>query len=94
MIGIPQNEEKLPEGILTQYKNIDIVYNNELVAKQVNLKDMAILRSKLIEQLGKAQVEDKDSSLLVYRSNKYDFKFDISNGVQVDKLSIVSLLDI
>ena len=55
---------------------------------------MAILRSKLIEQLGKAQVEDKDSSLLVYRSNKYDFKFDISNGVQVDKLSIVSLLDI
>lgn len=94
MIGIPQNEEKLPEGILTQYKNIDIVYNNELVAKQVNLKDMAILRSKLIEQLGKAQVEDKDSSLLVYRSNKYDFKFDISNGVQVGKLSIVSLLDI
>lgn len=94
MIGIPQNEEKLPEGILTQYKNIDIVYNNELVAKQVNLKDMAILRAKLIEQLGKAQVEDKDSSLLVYRSNKYDFKFYISNGVQVDKLSIVSLLDI
>ncbi|WIY61168.1 teichoic acids export ABC transporter ATP-binding subunit TagH [Bacillus arachidis] len=91
VLGIPQDQQTLPEGTLTQYKNVDILYNNQSIVKQINLKNATILTSKLIEQLGDAQLKDEDNSLLIYRSNKFDFKF-TSNGPTIDQIMISDVL--
>ncbi|MBJ8026403.1 teichoic acids export ABC transporter ATP-binding subunit TagH [Bacillus cereus group sp. N21] len=91
IIGIPQNEEKVPEGVLTKYKEIDVLYNNQLIVKQVSLKNVNILKATLLEQLGEAQLKNEDSSLLIYRSDKFDFKF-ASNGSTIEQISIFDIL--
>ncbi|MGG0276168.1 teichoic acids export ABC transporter ATP-binding subunit TagH [Bacillus rhizoplanae] len=91
IIGVPQNEEKLPEGILTHYKNVDILYTDQLLVKQVNVKNTHILELALIEQLGEAQLKSQDDSMLVYRSNKYDFKFS-SDGSTINEIVILDML--
>ena len=91
IVGVPQNEEKLPEGIITYYKNVDILCTDQLIVKQVNIKNINILQSALIEQLGEAQLKSTDNSMLVYRSNKYDFKFS-SNGPTINQIAILDML--
>ncbi|MEK4709695.1 teichoic acids export ABC transporter ATP-binding subunit TagH [Bacillus sp. FSL R10-2780] len=90
-LGTPQDQQQLPEGMLTQYKDVDILYNNQSIVKQVNLKNATILKSKLIEQLGNAQLTDEKSPLLIYRSNKVDFQF-ISNGSTIEQIVAIDML--
>ncbi|MDZ5607034.1 teichoic acids export ABC transporter ATP-binding subunit TagH [Bacillus pseudomycoides] len=91
ILGVPQDQQNLPDGTLTQYKDINILYNNESIVKQVNFKNVNILKETLLEQLGEAQLKDEDSSLLIYRSNKFDFKF-VSNGSKIEQVSIIDML--
>ncbi|PEY33348.1 teichoic acid ABC transporter ATP-binding protein [Bacillus cereus] len=91
ILGIPQDQQQLPEGILTQYKDVDILYNNQSIVKQVNLKNATILKSKLIEQLGDAQLTNENSPLLIYRSNKVDFQF-TSNGSTIEQIAAIDML--
>ncbi|MEY8349283.1 teichoic acids export ABC transporter ATP-binding subunit TagH [Bacillus cereus] len=91
IIGIPQDEEKVPEGVLTKYKEIDVLYNNQSIVKQVTLKNVNILKATLLEQLGEAQLKNEDSSLLIYRSNKFDFKF-VSSDSTIEQISIIDML--
>ncbi|WJE52634.1 teichoic acids export ABC transporter ATP-binding subunit TagH [Bacillus cereus] len=91
ILGIPQDQQQLPEGMLTQYKDVDILYNNQSIVKQVNLKNATILKSKLIEQLGDAQLTNENSPLLIYRSNKVDFQF-TSNGSTIEQIAAIDML--
>ncbi|ENQ3107022.1 teichoic acid transport system ATP-binding protein [Bacillus sp. 491mf] len=91
IIGASQSEEKLPEGIMTHYKNVDIICTDQLIVKQVNIKNTNILQSALIEQLGEAQLKSTDNLMLVYRSNKYDFKFS-SDGSVINQIAILDML--
>ncbi|WP_243525249.1 teichoic acids export ABC transporter ATP-binding subunit TagH [Bacillus pseudomycoides] len=91
ILGIPQDQQQLPEGMLTQYKDVDILYNNQSIVKQVNLKNATILKSKLIEQLGNAQLTNENSPLLIYRSNQVDFQF-TSNGSTIEQIAAIDML--
>ncbi|PFJ17420.1 teichoic acid ABC transporter ATP-binding protein [Bacillus cereus] len=90
IIGIPQDQQKLSDGTLTQYKDIDVLYNNQSVAKQINIKNIGISNSKLIEQIGEGQLKAEDSSVYIYRSNKFDFKFSL-NGSIINQISILDV---
>lgn len=62
-----------------------------MIVKQVSLKNVNILKATLLEQLGEAQLKNEDSSLLIYRSDKFDFKF-ASNGSTIEQIFISDML--
>ncbi|MEM5672360.1 hypothetical protein AAHB54_16500 [Bacillus cereus] len=89
-LGNSQNEKQLAVGILVQYKDIDIVYNNQSIAQKINIKDMKIPKESLFEKLGEAQLKAEDDSLFIYRSNKFDFNFSLMGST----INSISILDI
>ncbi|SIR71595.1 teichoic acid transport system ATP-binding protein [Bacillus cereus] len=89
-LGNSQNEKQLAAGTLVQYKDVDIVYNNQLIAQKINIKNMKISKENLFETLGEAQLKAEDDSLLIYRSNKFDFNFSLMGST----INTISILDI
>ncbi|MGW6146680.1 teichoic acids export ABC transporter ATP-binding subunit TagH [Bacillus mycoides] len=90
VLGNAQNEQQLAAGTLVQYKDIDIVYNNQLIAQKINIKNMKISKGDLSEKLGEAQLKADDDSLFIYRSNKFDFNFS-SVGSTINTISILDV---
>ncbi len=90
VLGNAQNEQQLAVGTLVQYKDIDIVYNNQLIAQKINIKNMKISKGDLSEKLGEAQLKADDDSLFIYRSNKFDFNFS-SMGSTINTISILDV---
>ncbi|MCZ6939789.1 teichoic acids export ABC transporter ATP-binding subunit TagH [Bacillus mycoides] len=90
VLGNAQNEQQLAVGTLVQYKDIDIVYNNQLIAQKINIKNMKISKGDLSEKLGEAQLKADDDSLFIYRSNKFDFNFS-SVGSTINTISILDV---
>ncbi|OAK24065.1 teichoic acid ABC transporter ATP-binding protein [Bacillus wiedmannii] len=89
-LGNSQNEKQLAAGTLVQYKDIDIVYNNQSIAQKINIKNMKISKESLFEKLGEAQLKAEDDSLFIYRSNKFDFNFSLMGST----INSISILDI
>ncbi|WP_144650533.1 teichoic acids export ABC transporter ATP-binding subunit TagH [Bacillus cereus] len=89
-LGNSQNEKQLAAGTLVQYKDIDIVYNNQSIAQKINIKNMKIPKESLFEKLGEAQLKAEDDSLFIYRSNKFDFNFSLMGST----INSISILDI
>ncbi|MGH0829218.1 MULTISPECIES: teichoic acids export ABC transporter ATP-binding subunit TagH [Bacillus] len=86
-LGNSQNEKQLAAGTLVQYKDIDIVYNNQSIVQKINIKNMKIPKESLFEKLGEAQLKAEDDSLFIYRSNKFDFNFSLI-GSTINSISI------
>ncbi|MBG0966928.1 teichoic acids export ABC transporter ATP-binding subunit TagH [Bacillus sp. SRB1LM] len=89
-LGNSQNEKQLAVGTLVQYKDIDIVYNNQSIAQKINIKNMKISKESLFEKLGEAQLKAEDDSLFIYRSNKFDFNFSLM-GSTINSISIFDI---
>lgn len=89
-LGNSQNEKQLAVGTLVQYKDIDIVYNNQSIAQKINIKNMKIPKESLFDKLGEAQLKAEDDSLFIYRSNKFDFNFSLM-GSTINSISIFDI---
>lgn len=89
-LGNSQNEKQLAVGTLVQYKDIDIIYNNQSIAQKINIKNMKIPKESLFEKLGEAQLKAEDDSLFIYRSNKFDFNFSLM-GTTINSISIFDI---
>ncbi|SCC67338.1 teichoic acids export ABC transporter ATP-binding subunit TagH [Bacillus wiedmannii] len=89
-LGNSQDEKRLAAGTLVQYKDIDIVYNNQSIAQKINIKNMKIPKESLFEKLGEAQLKAEDDSLFIYRSNKFDFNFSLM-GSTINSISIFDI---
>ncbi|PEM39699.1 teichoic acids export ABC transporter ATP-binding subunit TagH [Bacillus pseudomycoides] len=90
MIGKPKNTEKLLEGTLNSYENINVLYNHQFTVKQVTIQNMSIPKAAMLEKLGQAQLVSEDGASFIYRSDRYDFKFSSADGITVDQISIFS----
>ncbi|MFE6137767.1 teichoic acids export ABC transporter ATP-binding subunit TagH [Bacillus sp. NPDC057893] len=89
ILGLPQEEEKTEEGILAQYTDMELIYNQQLITKQIKFKNTNIMKAELLDNLGKAHIENADGSLLIYQSSKYIIMFSSSNGTIIDQISFV-----
>ncbi|EOW9528948.1 teichoic acids export ABC transporter ATP-binding subunit TagH [Bacillus cytotoxicus] len=88
MIGEPKSSEDLLEGRVNAYKNITVLYNQQLAVKQVTMQNISISRVMMLEKLGQAQLISEDGASFIYRSDKYDFKFSSSDGIEINQIAV------
>ncbi|MGI2748471.1 teichoic acids export ABC transporter ATP-binding subunit TagH [Bacillus cytotoxicus] len=88
MIGEPKSSEDLLEGRVNTYKNITVLYNQQLAVKQVTMQNISISRVMMLEKLGQAQLTSEDGASFIYRSDKYDFKFSSSDGIEINQIAV------
>ncbi|EOP14627.1 hypothetical protein KQ3_04591 [Bacillus cereus B5-2] len=88
VLGNPNHIEKIREGARNSYKNIDILYNQQLKMKEIIIQNISVSKTELLEKLGQASLVSEDESISVYHTDKYGFKFKSIDGIQFNQVTI------
>ncbi|MBH0350446.1 teichoic acid ABC transporter ATP-binding protein [Bacillus thuringiensis serovar muju] len=88
LLGEPNYMEKIRGGTRNSYKNIDILYNQQLKVKEITIQNIRVPKTELLEKLGQVSLMSEDESIYMYHTDKYGFKFKTIDGIQFNQVTI------